>query len=997
MKFLLLIFLILFLFSCDRGSGEEFICGTGKRVSCNCEDGQSGLKQCKNNEWQACVCQPDNRCEGVSCSGNGECVIKDQAVTCECKDGYHSKGLNCIKDGELDPCKDKTCVDNSHCTVENDIAKCICDDKYIETGGVCKFDCTHLEYSHANEANNACDCNDGYHLEDGLCKENDDFKCLNYTCDDTNSHCIVKNDEASCVCDTGFVEINNICTLNCDSLDNSHSNAENTKCICNDGFHLEDELCLENEKKVSCKDITLPENSHQITSLVSIFWDEATGWSVAEDCSWECNLDYQDIDNNQTCLPSCTASSCENGTCDDSSGKIDCTCNDGYQDKDNDELCLPDCNSTKVESVACGGYGTCHDDTGVVICVCDEGYQDNDNDGSCKPKCHIDILRPELGTCGKYGSCSDASGEVTCSCENGYFVNPNTGKCTAPCEGVDCGGHGTCLAIGINSISCDCHFGYQDYDSDLICKKSCQSNCSENASSCDDSSGELSCDCSNAYQDNDRDGTCLSDCSTVLCNESKQVLNSCNDNSGFPVCLYQTGYNYTTLIKGTNTQTVNDSVVDSNGNLYIVGGFKGEVDFDISSGTDIRMSSGEEDIFITRLNADGSYAWTYIIGAGSVDAATNVAVDNYDNLYVTGYFSSRVDFNPVNGGNFYEPMQSEGLRDIFILKITSSGEYDWSKSFGSSNTDEVTSIKLDSSSVYLTGEFQGDIDFNRAGNGGEFAIRGKKDGFIAKFGINDASYNWAKTFGAENKYNTVKDLVILNNNIYITGQFNGSIDFNFGYTPEVISTNSYQAFILKASKDGTFSWVKEFKSVGIGWSKGLFLENKDNNIYIAGIITGNVDFDLVEETEDILNAGEFTSIFISKITEAGQVLDKEIFIATVAPAELKDIKLYNNSIYLTGNFKGSLSFQANVLNNTSMNNIYSDIFKVKLDSNFIASNLVKIGGNLDKSSKSISINETGGLYLLGTFENSLDFDPSSSEDIKEAQDLKDIFISRYTE
>ena len=44
---------------------------------------------------------PDKLCEGVSCSGHGQCVVDDdsQLASCQCDAGYSSDGLSCIEDG----------------------------------------------------------------------------------------------------------------------------------------------------------------------------------------------------------------------------------------------------------------------------------------------------------------------------------------------------------------------------------------------------------------------------------------------------------------------------------------------------------------------------------------------------------------------------------------------------------------------------------------------------------------------------------------------------------------------------------------------------------------------------------------------------------------------------------------------------------------------------------------------------------------------------------
>jgi len=1003
MRFFLLIIITILFISCGRSeNNDELVCSYGQTKPCTCSDGSDGSEVCYNNAWKSCECRTDEMCEDISCSGNGRCLVKNGNPTCKCNDGYHIDDLNCIKDGEENPCDNEECIENSHCVVEKDDAVCVCNKMYVLDDNVCIFDCSGTDNSHVNEDNNNCVCNEGYTLKDGNCIQDSDFKCIDYDCENAHSHCIVEDNSPKCVCDTGYKTDGALCILDCSSIENSHLNERGDSCVCNKSYHYESDLCESNQKVVGCKAVVVPDNGHLINEDVVISWTEDEGWELPVLCKWECNDKYQDNDDNGTCELSCDNDTCENGTCTDSSGTIDCTCDYGYQDNNNDEVCLPSCALTEVDGVECGGHGVCYDNTGVLFCICDSGYQDNDNNGSCKERCHIDLMAPELSTCGQYGECNDSSGEIICSCSDGYFVNPITGKCTAPCDDVDCGKHGECTAFSLNNIGCLCDSGYQDNNNNLICKKSCTSSCLFNSTSCNDSSGELICQCDFGYQDNDRDGTCLPDCSDISCTETSQVIGSCVDDSGFPVCSYSQGYNYTNIISGTNEQIINDSAVDSNGNLYLVGSFKGVVDFDPTTGVDEKSSPDGEDIFITRINADNSYGWTYHIGSESFDGAQAIAIDDYDNLYITGYFSSTVDFDT---GGMSSLMVSDGYRDIFILKLTNKGEYNWSKQIMSTDTGKATSIKLDNNSIYLTGYFIGsnnsviNVDFDKTSNAGNFELKGREDGFIAKFKILDGSYIWANVFGDSLSYNRALDLVVLDDSIVITGGVNGNIDFDSNNENQgsISAVNKFETFLLKLSKNNQFIWLNSISSQSSAdTSKGVKLEVINNDIYLLGFLMGNVDFN-TNGTEDIVNAGTNQSIYIAKVTEDGIITDKDIFISTNSSSMIKDSFTYNNSIYLLGEIRGSLNIQGTTIVNTSSDSNKNDVFWIKIDTSLNVSNIVNFGGELNDSASSVSIGNSGEIYILGMFEGTTDFNPDNEINNKTSLEMRDIFISRFTD
>lgn len=93
---------------------------------------------------------------------------------------------------------------------------------------------------------------------------------------------------------------------------------------------------------------------------------------------------------------------------------------------------------------------------------------------------------------------------------------------------------------------------------------------------------------------------------------------------------------------GDNTNKVSTNgmggiATDANNNVYITGTFRGTVDFDFSAATDSRTSLGGSDIFLMKINSDGSYAWTKVWGYGSNELYSNLVVDKVNGaVYVVG-------------------------------------------------------------------------------------------------------------------------------------------------------------------------------------------------------------------------------------------------------------------------------------------------------------------------------------------------------------------------
>ncbi|MDH5474948.1 MAG: SBBP repeat-containing protein, partial [Cyclobacteriaceae bacterium] len=148
---------------------------------------------------------------------------------------------------------------------------------------------------------------------------------------------------------------------------------------------------------------------------------------------------------------------------------------------------------------------------------------------------------------------------------------------------------------------------------------------------------------------------------------------------------------------------------DASSNVYVTGYFSGSVDFNPGTGTSTLTSAGGTDIFIVKLNSSGTFVWAKRMGAASDDIGYGIAVDASGNVFTTGSFRNTADFDPGAGT---VNLSSNGLDDIFIQKLNSSGTYQWAYSWGSTGADEGRSLAIYSSgNIAIVGNFIGTVDF----------------------------------------------------------------------------------------------------------------------------------------------------------------------------------------------------------------------------------------------------------------------------------------------
>jgi hypothetical protein len=250
-------------------------------------------------------------------------------------------------------------------------------------------------------------------------------------------------------------------------------------------------------------------------------------------------------------------------------------------------------------------------------------------------------------------------------------------------------------------------------------------------------------------------------------------------------------------ITGSYSVTGRSIKVDDSGFIYTTGQFQGTADFDPGAGTFNLSSSGSDEVYISKLDASGNFIWARRMGGTAADAGFSITVNTLGDIYTTGYFQGTADLDPGTG--VYN-LTTAGVHDIFISKLDATGSFIWAKQLGGASYDIGNSLDLDASGdVYTTGEFRGTVDFNPGAEVYNLTSTGQIDAFILKL---DASGNfkWVKQIGGGNNSMGKSISVQTSGNVYTTGNFEYTTDFDPGpgvYNLTPTSLYSADVFVLK--------------------------------------------------------------------------------------------------------------------------------------------------------------------------------------------------------
>ena len=261
---------------------------------------------------------------------------------------------------------------------------------------------------------------------------------------------------------------------------------------------------------------------------------------------------------------------------------------------------------------------------------------------------------------------------------------------------------------------------------------------------------------------------------------------------------------------------------------YIVGGYSESDDFDVAE------NKGDQDYWMFKIDATGVLIWENTFGGSDSDYGWSVINDLNNGYILSGYTcSSNLDITDFKGG----------YSDFWVVKTDDTGNLQWQKTYGGSETDQTSFINKLKDSTYIVGGISnsddGDVAFHYGSSYSDLWVVN-----IDTLG----NINWSLVFGGTGS-DAVSAVCQLNNEeIYLVG-----------------GTNSTDGDITSTIGDGDVWLVK------LGYCNTLYYADTDGDGYgdllndslacnlPAGYVTDSTDCDdtnnlIYPTAEDICNA-----------------------------------------------------------------------------------------------------------------------------------------------
>jgi len=376
------------------------------------------------------------------------------------------------------------------------------------------------------------------------------------------------------------------------------------------------------------------------------------------------------------------------------------------------------------------------------------------------------------------------------------------------------------------------------------------------------------------------------------------------------------------------------------------------------------------------LAAQPNLTWATQFGGNGYDYGNGIGVDAAENIYICGQFDGTCDFDP--GPGVYN-LTATGSNCGFISKLDPSGNFLWAHPLGGTtgNNSGRDLVVTPGGNVYVTGYFHGSGDFD-PGVGVTTLTASGDDAFACKL---DPLGNlvWAKSIGGTSNEMGFTLALDASENCFIGGVFSNTVDFDPGAGTFTMTAAGNDAFICELNSSGNF--VRAIKLGGTYDDRcyGLVTDNA-GNVYAAGMFSDVADFDpgagIFRDTSNGL-----WDAYICKLTPTLDFTWVKCFGGTGQDYCVNIILDATNSVICTGDFQYSMDSDPGPGTSTLTSNGIWDIFAVKLTNSGSFSWSARFGGVSGDYSCAVGTDLANRVYLVGTFQGIVDFDPGAGSHI----------------
>lgn len=391
-------------------------------------------------------------------------------------------------------------------------------------------------------------------------------------------------------------------------------------------------------------------------------------------------------------------------------------------------------------------------------------------------------------------------------------------------------------------------------------------------------------------------------------------------------------YVWSKAMGGTDFDGATAIAIDAQGNVIATGGFRGTADFDPGNGTVNFTAAGSDDIFISKLDANGNYVFAKAVGSSGSDWGNAITSYATGQLYVTGVFQNSADFDPGIGTT---TLTSAGSFDVFVLSLSVTGSFNWAKSMGGAGSDQGRSISVNASGIVFTcGDFFLTADFDPGAGTYTLTSAGGADIFVSELDGGSGNFLSAMRIGGANA-DVAHSIITEGPDFYLAGTFQSVVNFNPGGATYTITSGSTlsDGFVTKYNALGNLTWIFQLGNVSNDGCRGMYRDG-NGGLYITGWFSNTVDFNPGLAT-NTLTATALTDAFVLKVSTLSTGISEKSLARSISvyPNPSSSVlNLNTEEVVLSVNIYNALGelVQQETLNSFSVKELLSGMYTLQI-------------------------------------------------------------------
>lgn len=316
---------------------------------------------------------------------------------------------------------------------------------------------------------------------------------------------------------------------------------------------------------------------------------------------------------------------------------------------------------------------------------------------------------------------------------------------------------------------------------------------------------------------------------------------------------------------------------------------------------DVNKTHDMSDIWLTKLDANGTVVWNKTIGGSGDDYGVNIIKTSDSNYVIAGY----------SGSSDYDVPRNLGMHDFFIIKINENGDTLWSKVYGFSSHDHAHKIIQTRDGGFFVAGYADYAGLNGQPGNGEGHPMDKNSNTVMHgvgefFGIKldaNGEFLWYRYYGGTQN-DRVNDIVEANDGGIVMVGYSESSDFDIEG-----AKGSYDYWVIKIDENGHLHWKKNFGGSDIDQAYGVV--KTDYNSYIIVGQSNSTDGDISRPKGN-------SDVWVIHINDHGHLLWDKSFGGNQFETGYAVKKMPNNQFMILGHSRSS----DNQIENKGQNDIY---------------------------------------------------------------------------